>query len=81
VCVVLVPEPKPLLSAGSLTFPLWPGLLTHPIPDPIMLSDDESVGAESETDYSDLDVDLRAKSDSGPRHVARRMLTLAASFC
>lgn len=30
-----------------------------------MLSDDESVGAESETDCSDLDVDPRAKSDSG----------------
>lgn len=42
--------------------------LTHPIPDPIILSDDESVGAESETDYSDLDVDSRAKSDSGPPH-------------
>jgi len=26
------------------------------------------VGAESETDYSDLDVDPRAKSDSGPPH-------------
>jgi hypothetical protein len=35
-----------------------------------MLSDDESVGAESETDYGDLDVDLRAKSDSDPPRVA-----------
>ena len=44
------------------------GLLTHMTPDPIILSDDESVGAESETDYSDLGVGLTAKSDSGPPH-------------
>jgi hypothetical protein len=35
-----------------------------------MLSDDESAGAESETDCSDLDVDVIAKSDSDPPHVA-----------
>lgn len=35
--------------------------------DPIILSDNESAGAESETDYSDLDI--RAKSDSDPLHV------------
>ncbi|KAF4631655.1 hypothetical protein G7Y89_g6479 [Cudoniella acicularis] len=38
--------------------------------DPIILSDDESMGAESKTDYSDLSVDLRAKSDSNSPHVA-----------
>lgn len=36
--------------------------------DPIMLSDDESIGAESKTDYSDLNIDPRAKSNSGPPH-------------
>jgi hypothetical protein len=35
-----------------------------------MLSDDESAGAASETDCSDLDIDVRAKSDSDPLHVA-----------
>lgn len=38
--------------------------------DPIMLSDDEPVSADSETDYSNLDVDLTAKSDSSSPHNA-----------
>lgn len=38
--------------------------------DPIMLSDDEPVSAESETDYSNLNVDLTAKSDSSSPHIA-----------
>jgi hypothetical protein len=38
------------------------------------LSDDESAGAESKTDYSDLDVDVRAKSDSDPPHVVENEL-------
>ncbi|KAE9373826.1 hypothetical protein N431DRAFT_456560 [Stipitochalara longipes BDJ] len=33
--------------------------------DPITLSDDESVGAEFENDFSDFDIDTRASSDSG----------------
>ncbi|KAF4626046.1 hypothetical protein G7Y89_g12117 [Cudoniella acicularis] len=33
------------------------------------ISDDESLGAESETDYSNLDVNLTAKSDSHSPHV------------
>jgi hypothetical protein len=40
------------------------------MPDPIILSDDESAGAESETDYSNLKVDLTAKSDSSSPHIA-----------
>jgi hypothetical protein len=39
-------------------------------PRSIILSDDESAGAESETDCSNLDVDVRAKSDSDSLHVA-----------
>ena len=39
------------------------------IPDPIILSNDESASAESETDCSDLDVDFRAKNDPNPPHV------------
>ncbi len=46
-----------------------PGLLTYAIADPIMLSDNESVGAESETDYSDRDVDLTAKGDSDSPYI------------
>ena len=50
---------------STLNFSLWPGLLTHTILDPIILSDDESVSAESETDityrsktFVNLDVDV-----------------------
>lgn len=38
-------------------------VLVARILDPIILSNDESVSAESETDYSNLEVDLIAKSD------------------
>ena len=69
--VLLIPpaQQKEAAKVSILRFPIWPRLLTYPIPDPILLSDDESVGAESETDYSDLDVDPRAKSDSGLSHL------------
>lgn len=43
---------------------------THTTSDPIILSDDEPAGAESETDYSDLDIDLTTKSSVDPPHVA-----------
>jgi hypothetical protein len=71
VAVLLIPpaQQKEAAKVSILRFPIWPRLLTYPIPDPILLSDDESVGAESETDYSDLDVDPRAKSDSGLSHL------------
>ncbi|KAL5325334.1 hypothetical protein ACEPPN_006459 [Leptodophora sp. 'Broadleaf-Isolate-01'] len=48
--------------------------------DPIILSDDESAGAESETDCSDLDVDVRAKNDSDPPYVADIKLTNGDGF-
>ncbi|CAG8978009.1 hypothetical protein HYALB_00000679 [Hymenoscyphus albidus] len=38
--------------------------------DPIILSDDESTGAESETDYTDPDVDLTANSCPHSPHIA-----------
>jgi hypothetical protein len=53
-----------------LRFSIWLGPLTHTISDLIILSDDESIGAESESNYSNLDIDLRAKSDSDSLHVA-----------
>jgi hypothetical protein len=37
-------------------------LFTHTILDPIILSDDDSAGAESEADRIDLDIDARAQS-------------------
>lgn len=49
---------------------VWLGLLIYAILDPIILSDDEFVSAESETDYTNLDVDLIAESDSYSLHVA-----------
>jgi hypothetical protein len=52
-----------------LRFLLWPGLLTYIILDPIMLSNNKSAGAESKTDYSDLNADVTEKSDSDPPHV------------
>jgi len=66
--LILPAQQREAAKVSILRFPIWPGLLTHPNPDPIILSDDESVGAESETDYSDLDVHTRAKSDSALLH-------------
>jgi hypothetical protein len=44
-----------------LRFSIWRGLLTHTILDPIILSDNESMGTESDTDFSSLDIGLTAK--------------------
>ena len=46
------------------------GLYTHTIPDPIILSNDESTDTESENDYSDLRVGLITKSDSSSPYIA-----------
>jgi hypothetical protein len=69
--VLLIPptQQKEAAKVSILRFPIWPRLLTYPIPDLILLNDDESVGAESKTDYSDLDVDPRAKNDSSLSHL------------
>jgi hypothetical protein len=70
VLLILATPRQEAVKVSMLRFSLWPGLLIHTIPDPIILSDDESAGAESKTDCSDLDVDVRAKNDSDPPHVA-----------
>jgi hypothetical protein len=70
VLLILPAQQKEAAKVSTLRFPIWVGLLTYPILDPIILSDNESVGAESETDYSDLDVDFRAKGDSNSPPVA-----------
>jgi hypothetical protein len=70
VLLILPAQQKEAAKVSILCFPIWLGLLTHLIPDLIILSDNESVDAESETDYSNLDVSLRAKSDSDSLHIA-----------
>jgi hypothetical protein len=69
VLLILAAPRQEAVKVSTLRFLIWPGL-TCTIPDPIILSDDESAGAESETDCGDLDVNVRAKSDSDPPHVA-----------
>lgn len=64
---------------GEHTLRSSPGLLTYTISDPIILSDDEFARAESDTDFSDLDIDVRAKSDFDPLHIVGR--ELAAGGC
>jgi hypothetical protein len=54
--------------------------VTHSIPDPIILSDDESMGSESETDYGDFDVEPTAKSDTDSPRVVDRWLADGDSF-
>ncbi len=42
--------------------------------DLIMLSNNNSIDAESETDYSNLNINLRAKCDSDSSHIADSQL-------
>jgi hypothetical protein len=70
IVLILAAQQKEALKVSTPSFSLWPGLPTHTIPDPIVLSDDESIGAESETDYTDPDVDLAANSYPDSSHVA-----------
>jgi len=70
VLLVLVAPRQKAVELSILRLPVRPGLHTHRMLDPIILSDDESVSAESETDYSNLEVDLTAKSDSSSPHIA-----------
>jgi hypothetical protein len=49
---------------------VWPGLYTYTIPDPIILSNNKSANAESETDYSNPEVDLTTKSDFSSLYIA-----------
>jgi hypothetical protein len=57
-------------QGGHITFfEFCKGLLTHTIPDSIILSDDEPLATGSETDYSEVDLGPRAKSDSDSPHV------------
>jgi hypothetical protein len=63
-----------------LRFSIWLGLLTHTILDPIILSDDESIGTESNTDFSSLNIDLIAKRDSNSLYVVDNELVDSDGF-
>jgi hypothetical protein len=52
VLLILAAQLWKVLKVSILRFSIWRGLLPYTIPDPIILSDDESAGTESETDYS-----------------------------
>ena len=69
VLLILAAQLWEALKVSIMRFSIWPGLLTYTIPDPIILSDDESMGTESETDFSCLDIDLTAKRDSDSLHI------------
>jgi hypothetical protein len=63
-----------------LRFSIWLGLLTYTILDPIILSDDESMGTKSNTDFSSLDIDLIAKRDSNSPHAVDNELVDGDGF-
>lgn len=58
----------------------WPAPLTHWIPGPITISDDEPAADESKTDCSNLDVDFEAKSDSNRPHLADSKPAISNGF-
>jgi hypothetical protein len=63
-----------------MRFSIWLRLLTYIILDLIILSDNESVGTKSKTDFSSLNIDLIAKRDSNSLHVADNKLINSNSF-
>jgi hypothetical protein len=63
-----------------LRFLVRPGHLTHTMPDPIILSNGESIGVESETDYGNLDAHLTAKGDSYSPYITDRDLAGGDGF-
>ena len=69
ILLTVAAQQKEAHKVSILRLSVQQGLLTHMMLDTIILSDDESVGAESETDYSSLDIDL-TKSDSHSPHIA-----------
>ena len=54
---------RQIRHARTLRFSIGLGVLTHTIPDPIILSDEGSVGSRPDSDFSSLDIDLTAKHD------------------
>jgi hypothetical protein len=70
VLLILAAQLWRALKVSIMCFSIWLGLLTHTILDLIILSDNESVGTKSNTDFSSLDIDFTAKRDSNSPHVA-----------
>ena len=60
VLLILAARHKEVLKVSILRLSIRLGLLIYTIIDPIILSDNESVDAKSDTDYSSLDIDVIA---------------------
>jgi hypothetical protein len=56
------------------------GLFIYTIPDPIILSNNKSVGTESDTDFSSLDIDFTTKYNSDFLYIADNKLIDSNSF-
>jgi len=80
VLLILAAQLWEALKVSIMRFSIWLGLLTHTILDPIILSDNESVGTKSETGFSSLNIDLTAKRDSNSLHVADNKLIDSEGF-
>ena len=76
---ILAARHKEVLKVSILRLSIRLGLLIYTITDPIILSDNESVDAESDTDYSSLDIDATAQRDCDSR-VADSELTDSGGF-
>ena len=72
VAVPLVPAAprQEAVEVSILRLSVRSGFHTHTKLDPMIISDDESSNAESETDCSNLEVDLTTKNDSFSPHIA-----------
>jgi hypothetical protein len=70
VLLILPVHLKEALRVGIPRLKIWSGQFTDTSPDPITLSDAESVGAESDTDYSNPYVNHKTKSGFEFSHVA-----------
>jgi hypothetical protein len=82
VLLILAGLQQEAVKVSILYFLLWLGLFIYTIPDPIILSNDKSAGAESEIDCSnlDLDIDIGAKSNSDLLYIADSKLADSDSF-
>jgi hypothetical protein len=80
VLLILAAQLWEALKVSIRRFSIWLGLLTYTILDPIILSNNESVGTKSDTDFSSLDVDLTAKRNSDSPHVVDNELIDSDGF-
>jgi hypothetical protein len=69
IVLILAAQQKEALTVSTLSLSLWPGLFTHD-PRSDFTSDDKSVGAKSETDYTDPNINLPPHSNPDSSHIA-----------